>query len=268
MQLCILIYYFKQNNNFNYLSIYLLGLDSLLPRESVIELEGVTELDHLGSEALGDRDTVDLSVLLSLVLLLTSGVDSVMALRLLRRPELSADIAHLLLELLEVSEALDINSKEEVPELDGDLLPVLHAGERLHEVAGLQARGEDLDDDAVPVPLVPRAVLACAAEGEAGGLARDEVLEDLGGVGDGLALVVDDPALGDGLALPVVHLDLASLDNRGCAVEAEGEGLVGGEGEDQGLVPIMGSTPKVGVIEGRALVPLRPMSPWRAAISE
>ena len=34
----------------------------------------------------------------------------------------------------------------------------------------------------------------------------------------------------------------------------------------RGFVPIMFSTPKVGAIEGRALVPVRPMSPWLLAM--
>ena len=213
--------------------ICLLILLFLVPRELVLEIVLFSEELHLGLESIRDVHAALLAVQIRVVFLLSRRPDAFGARRNFAGTECAADVSSLLLELVQVSEALDVDGEEEVAELDGDLLAVLHAGDGAHEVRGGEARREDLDDGGKTVALVSGKLFARAADGEAAASAFDEAFERHGGIGDALAVDVEDPTGGERLAFAVVHLDLTALHGRGRTVERERERLVCREREDE-----------------------------------
>ena len=67
----------------------------------------------------------------------------------------------------------------------------------------------------------------------------------------------------NGTLMPVTKLDIVKETPTTVVMDANnGMGMV----KVRGLVPIMGSTPKVGATEGRALVPVMPIMPAFSAI--
>jgi len=199
----------------------------------VVELEGITELNHLLLKTRSDGNTLLGALKAGVVLLLTRDPDALCSRGELSLADGTADITDLVLEALEVTEELDVDGKEEVTKLDGDLLAVLKTSKSVHVVTGLEAAGHDLDEHAVTVALVSSSGLTSTTDGEAGSLADDEILQDLLGISAVLAVAADNPTLGDGLVLTAVHLDLATLHSRGGAIKAPWEGLVAGESEHE-----------------------------------
>ena len=109
------------------------------------------------------------------------------------------------------------------------------AAQRLHEGAAGQGGGENLHDGVEAVALIAAGGLAQAADGKQGALAGPHILQDLAGVGHGVAVVGDQQAGGGRLAAALIELDLAVLDDGGGAVKVEGELLIGGDGEGEGV---------------------------------
>ena len=109
-----------------------------------------------------------------------------------------------------------------------------NARERLHELAAGQCCRQNLDDGCIAVALVAAHLVAGAAtQRRQSRRTVDEHLQDLLRVGDFATVGCDDHAGGCLLARARPVLDLAALHDGGCAVDAEGEFLIGGNRERQ-----------------------------------
>ena len=131
-----------------------------------------------------------------------------------------------------------------------------------HAVIGGRAHGqnggENLTQHTVAVALVAAQKLRGAAQRhDAAALLRHDIRQHVGGVGGGVTVLVQSPALGQGLFHLVVHFQLTPGDHRGGSVEEEivrlrGERAGDGVGAQHGLPGEGGNHDGFGIGAGEA----------------
>lgn len=168
------------------------------------------------------------------MLFFARGIDAGLSRRFLGGAQLTQDIARDLFERLKAAERLGIDHDEEMAEVIRLLVAVFVAIDaHLEEAARLQRRGENLNDGCITVALVAREVFADAAQEQAP--RRRWALEDRVAVRHGAAVTADDHARRGILAGSCVIFDLAALADARGTVQHEGELLIRGHADGEGV---------------------------------
>ena len=172
------------------------------------------------------------------MLLLTCSVDPICPRGLFRCSEGTEDLPGGALEVVRFSEGGNIDRHEEVSEV--------HTGDGFEKGAALKSSAQYLYCGGVAVPLVPPGILTHSAQGDEGSLSLNKIDEDLFAVRSDLSVLPDDTPLRDILPFPGTHLDLAPLGLGGGTVDAEGELLVRGHSDGEGICSIHPFQPEGG----------------------
>ena len=177
----------------------------------------IAKLLDLAHRVVVDGDAFFADALLGKHFLFAVRIDAILTLCLGRLAQRLQVVGQVLLDRLGVAEDLRIDGNEAVADAAG-----IRAAGCVRRRAHREYRGEDLADHRIAVTLVAAELLGAAAERHdaAAGVGVD-VAQHVRRVGGRLAVLIERPALRQGLAHLVVDFQFAARDDGRCRVKEE-----------------------------------------------